>query len=232
MTCVNGRLNPDQNTKYKLFAACGGHCQNPNCNTPLFENYRKQYVYIAEMAHIIAATNNGPRADYCTDSDERAKYVNLIMLCPTCHTRIDKSPQDYPVELLRGWKSRHEDEIRNLFGIKAFENRKEARIECIKLMRTNKAVLDTYGPNGPERYNPESSQPRIWTLKVLSEILPNNHAIIRICEDNESLLSERELSTVEVFRQHTQDLTLRHLHDERLVAIRYPEEMNRVFEEL
>jgi hypothetical protein len=30
-------------------------------------------------------------------------------LCPTCHTKIDKDANNYPVDLLRQWKAEHED---------------------------------------------------------------------------------------------------------------------------
>ncbi|MCB9551939.1 MAG: hypothetical protein H6705_08655 [Myxococcales bacterium] len=39
---------------------------------------------------------------------DRDEADNLILLCPTHHTLIDKVPEQYPAELLRRWKAEHE----------------------------------------------------------------------------------------------------------------------------
>ncbi|WP_271183643.1 HNH endonuclease, partial [Novosphingobium resinovorum] len=58
-----------------------------------------------EMAHIVARQAEGPRGDGVGGDNS---YENLILLCPTCHTRIDKAPNDFPVALLQKWKADHE----------------------------------------------------------------------------------------------------------------------------
>jgi len=40
--------------------------------------------------------------------EERDRYANLILLCPTDHVIVDKSPEDYPVEKLHSIKAEHE----------------------------------------------------------------------------------------------------------------------------
>lgn len=63
---------------------------------------------IGEHAHIVGRTSDSPRGTSVLTEAERASYHNLILLCPTDHTRIDKSPEDYPVEKLHMIKAEHE----------------------------------------------------------------------------------------------------------------------------
>lgn len=63
---------------------------------------------LGEQAHIVSEELDGPRGASILTADERNCYSNLILLCPTCHTLVDKNPQDYPVEKLHLLKSKHE----------------------------------------------------------------------------------------------------------------------------
>lgn len=67
----------------------------------------KEYP-LGEQAHIVAEVNNGPRGDSQLTLYERNSYSNLILLCPTHHTIIDKDPKYYSVEKLQLIKSKHE----------------------------------------------------------------------------------------------------------------------------
>jgi len=91
MTCLKGRVNPSTTTKLRLFADSGGFCQNPSCLQPLFKDFEDDTIHIAEMAHIISAGDSGPRSDSDKTDDAKAAYTNLILLCPSCHTQIDKA---------------------------------------------------------------------------------------------------------------------------------------------
>jgi len=55
-----------------------------------------------ENAHIVAEKPGGPRGDDGLSESLRNNYLNLILLCPTCHTKIDKAPEDFPPERLLG----------------------------------------------------------------------------------------------------------------------------------
>ncbi len=71
---------------------------------------------IAEKAHICAFSDNenAPRAnkDYAYDNS----ISNLILLCPNCHTTVDKYPELFPVEHLRCIKIEHENKVANLYN--------------------------------------------------------------------------------------------------------------------
>ena len=87
MTCKRGKASPDAHTKLRLFADSGGYCQNPNCNVNLFLNIGEADFHIAEMAHIISAGDLGPRSKNLT-KEQKGEFLNLILLCPNCHTKI------------------------------------------------------------------------------------------------------------------------------------------------
>lgn len=68
---------------------------------------------LGEEAHIVAQEDGGPRADPQMPAHSRDEYPNLILLCPTDHTRIDKSDKEFTVARLHTLKSEHEAWVRN-----------------------------------------------------------------------------------------------------------------------
>src|SRR5687768_6852457 len=71
---------------------------------------------VGQQAHI-KGENSGkgkkPSARYDQEQsdDARNSYGNLILLCPTCHTIIDKNEEEYTVERLLSIKELHERKI-------------------------------------------------------------------------------------------------------------------------
>ncbi|OKI17020.1 hypothetical protein A6A08_07065 [Nocardiopsis sp. TSRI0078] len=66
-------------------------------------------------AHITAHGDAGPRAAPAMSIDQRNSIDNLVYLCPSCHSRIDKnSGAGYSVEELLAVKERHESWTRSL----------------------------------------------------------------------------------------------------------------------
>jgi hypothetical protein len=63
---------------------------------------------LGEMAHIVARSADGPRGGSSLTSNQRDKYSNLILLCPTHHAEIDKNFSDWPVTKLLEIKVKHE----------------------------------------------------------------------------------------------------------------------------
>lgn len=47
-------------------------------------------IVVGHEAHIVAEEDDGPRGDPSMPVSERNAYPNLILLCPTHHTLIDK----------------------------------------------------------------------------------------------------------------------------------------------
>jgi hypothetical protein len=63
MACSRGKATPNQNTQRRLFSASAGHCQNPSCLRVLFIDTGSKTVHVAELAHVFAAMDDGPRAN-------------------------------------------------------------------------------------------------------------------------------------------------------------------------
>ncbi|RKX47903.1 MAG: HNH endonuclease, partial [Thermotoga sp.] len=64
---------------------------------------------IAEMAHIAGLNPDSARYNPDMTDEERNSIENLILLCPTCHTTIDRDPQKYTVSRLKEIKKDHEE---------------------------------------------------------------------------------------------------------------------------
>lgn len=62
------------------------------------------------MCHIRARRKKGPRYDPTLSAKERDGFDNLILLCPTCHTLVDKDLKMYPSGALLQIKARHEQQ--------------------------------------------------------------------------------------------------------------------------
>jgi len=62
---------------------------------------------LGEMAHIVARSPDGPRGQNSLTAYPDG-YENLILLCPTHHTEVDKNPSTWPVARLHAMKADHE----------------------------------------------------------------------------------------------------------------------------
>jgi hypothetical protein len=229
MPCNRGQANPDRHTILRLFADSGGYCQRPDCANRLFVDTGTKNIHVAEIAHIIAASGAGPRADAKVTQADKGSYENLILLCANCHTIIDKSPVDFPDNMIREWKRKHVERINALFGAVQYPDRVSARKAIEPALTENRAVFDQYGPHNDYRHDPESEFANVWQRKMRAIILPNNRKILVILDANRSYLSELEMKTLEAFRQHIDDLEARHIGEgNKDIASRYPGGMDKI----
>ena len=230
MKCARGAATPDYQTRLRLFADSGGYCQNPACTQTIFVETDSGTIHIAELAHIFAASNQGPRANNALTKEERGAYENLILLCVKCHTLVDKAPESYPDTTLASWKARHIERLASLFGARRFESRTDVREAIRPLLSENKTIFDEYGPHNAYSADPESDLAGAWRRKVRAKILPNNRRILSIADANIDHLSNTQRHTLELFRQHVADLEARHLENRFEPTARFPHEMNSLFE--
>jgi len=229
MPCARGRANPNATTERQLFADSGGFCQHPGCLAPLFIDVGTRRIHVAEMAHVVAARDEGPRANVRYTDAERASYDNLILLCPRCHSIVDKAPEEYPDTTLLEWKRAHKARIAEAFGAVRYETRADARHAINSLLTQNKAIWENYGPDLEYRFDPESELADAWQRKVREAILPNNRKVLAIVDANRRLLSTEEQEVLEAFRQHLDDFEARHVGDGREGAgARFPVAMDRL----
>lgn len=183
------------------------------------------------MAHVFAATDNGPRANKALSEEDRGAFENLILLCSLCHTKIDKAPTVYPESDILRWKRNHSDKLRALFGVTVFDRRSDARAAIEGLMIENRQIFYSYGPYIDDAQNPESGAAERWKRKVLEKIIPNNRRILAHLDANKHLLDAIERSTLEQFRQHMDDLEARHIEDYQEGASRFPEKMSELLKD-
>jgi hypothetical protein len=123
--------------KRRLWASSGGFCAKPDCHADLFPFFENGAITnIEELAHIIGQKKNGPRGDNSMPLDERDEFENIVLLCPTCHTIIDKNPDLFPETTIIEWKANHESSIKKLFVGQKFNSRDEIRgyLKPLKIM--------------------------------------------------------------------------------------------------
>ena len=103
--------NVPQKEQNILFAKSGNRCAFPKCDSPIIAEVDNKRERIAEMAHMIAYSDDGPRSDPAVAPEDRNKASNLILLCPTHHTLVDKLEHQYHVHVLREMKRKHESKF-------------------------------------------------------------------------------------------------------------------------
>lgn len=97
-----------QLTIKQLFVTSGHYCAYPGCEQSIVDFSGDSPVILGEIAHIEGSSDDGPRANRLLSNTQRDSYPNLIVLCPTHHSLIDKSPELFPVETLKEWKNEQE----------------------------------------------------------------------------------------------------------------------------
>lgn len=98
------RRIPNQ-VRDRLFTHSRNKCAFPECSTILID---RNGLKAAEIAHIEAESPGGLRYNKDQSENDRFGYDNLILLCPTHHTLIDKDVQTFSVETLKKFKKVHE----------------------------------------------------------------------------------------------------------------------------
>ena len=84
-----------------------GRCAYPGCRMELAveATVHDAAQVIGEEAHIFGHSEKGHRPNPDVISVTTNHYENLIMLCPTRHTKVDKQENTYSVNVLSGWKA-------------------------------------------------------------------------------------------------------------------------------
>ena len=118
MAEMNVRLSIPEKIRSQLWVAAGGHCEFNCCNKTLDRNIlTQQALFVGQHAHIIGNSVHGPRGDPVLSKELSKDVSNLMLVCRDCHWTIDQLSDDYPVDLLRRMKKRHEDRIQRLYDL-------------------------------------------------------------------------------------------------------------------
>lgn len=219
-------------TRLRLFSEASGHCQKPDCLDALFPIELGGDKHIAEMAHVIPHGEAGPRhADRPEGDFDPDTFANLILLCPTCHTKIDKDPGGFPRNILLEWKENHLANLVAKQGIKAYDDRAEVRAAFVGVMAENKAIWDKFAPeHGAEfEYDPEAEAAKVWSQRMRSVVLPNHYRAQAIIQMNLGLATDDERRTFAEYQEHVRGLAERHVCSVAGRAIRFPVAMEAIF---
>lgn len=105
-----GRSYPEQVVKL-IWGETAARCCNPMCRKLLIlpASSGDRAKPIGKIAHIIAHGKTGPRADPSYPEHLLNSLENLLLLCPTCHDKVDAQALAYPIATLRQWKNDHLD---------------------------------------------------------------------------------------------------------------------------
>jgi hypothetical protein len=184
-----------------LWGLAGGHCSNPDCRDRVAIAGENGESYLTgEMAHIVARQATGPRGCGASGLDT---YDNLVLLCPTCHTKIDKAPDEFPVELLLEWKAQHERWVDSWSVSTKMASTGELMKFIAGLLEENHHYFEQYGPKSSIAVaDPASSAYAIWVARRLDTILPNNRKIVAALDANADLVPDEMRSIVLLFRDH------------------------------
>lgn len=217
-------------TKRLLWSSSAGYCQNPGCHNYFFVFFKDGSISsLEELAHVIGRHEKGPRGISYLDTTERDAYENIILLCPTCHTLIDKNPLQFSVEMLHDWKQQHEEAIKRTFVVPIYQDREALAKAVHNLLRKNKVIFMQYGPHSSNVTNPLADEVEVWIRYVISDIIPNNHKIADLLNENEHLLSDDEKDVFDKFILHQQAFEYNHISgDKTSAAPLFPEEMNKI----
>lgn len=98
------RKSPSAETYKVLYARSGNVCAFPSCDHPIFND---NGLYIAQLCHIKAANEGGPRFDMSQTDEERRSSDNLLFMCHRHHKETDNI-KEYTIEKLVEIKDKHE----------------------------------------------------------------------------------------------------------------------------
>lgn len=110
-----GRFSTNEEVKRIVWTHAAGHCEL--CGTDLTHDYRVgQPMKWGEVAHIMPASPKGPRGKAHHDAQQAQALTNdpanLMLLCPSCHDRIDRDAEGYPEQDLSNLHQAHRERIR------------------------------------------------------------------------------------------------------------------------
>ncbi len=211
-----------------LWGRAGGRCSKPGCDEDLTSLVESGSYVVGEMAHIIG---NKPTATRGIPEGGANTYDNLILLCPTHHTHIDKAPEGtYTVDMLHEWKKNHEAKISSVGKAVKLDSFMKLQKKVSRLLAKNKAIFDALGPlSEVAQSDPSSNSFLVWELRRIDRIIPNNREILNLIDANEALIQEDTIiKAIEKFRIHVESYE-KHVYHRLDSYPLFPDEFAEVF---
>ena len=197
-----------ENVKRRLWAESMGRCMNPDCRAELFIKNSD----IMEKAHI--------GAYYETEDNS---YENLIVLCPNCHKKFDKTGL-IDENIVKQWKEIRRNELENFFSVElsSFDQLKE---KVVPFLNENYSIYKSYYLSGNKS---------LWD-KFEPQILSNNEKLKLLFENNRTLFQQhsyKEYSNLELIQKfitHVDEFKITRDDGEKLREVLFPQEINSIF---
>ena len=197
-----------ENVKRRLWAESMGRCMNPDCRVELFIKNSD----IMEKAHI--------GAYYETEDNS---YENLIVLCPNCHKKFDKTGF-IDENIVKQWKEIRRNELENFFSVElsSFDQLKE---KVVPFLSENYSIYKSYYLSGNKS---------LWD-KFEPQILSNNEKLKLLFENNRTLFQQhlyKEYSNLELIQKfitHVDEFKITRDDGEKLREVLFPQEINSIF---
>lgn len=192
----------------RLYAESMGKCMNPDCKAELFIGDGD----IIERAHIDA---------YCESEDN--SFDNLVVLCPSCHTKFDKLHL-FTIEQIREWKLIRKSEVERFFS-KRFKSFDELSEVVTPLILENKSYFENY-------YLRQNKA--LWD-KFECRTLINNRKLKALFVSNLHLFQThpaKEYSNLYYVQQliaHIDEFEATRGDDEKIRQVLFPVEINSIF---
>ncbi len=229
MICKHGRTKPTRDQVGQLYAESAGTCLL--CSALLFKRVVDgRSLSIAERAHIVAHSEKGPRGDVELSASARNDPANLVLLCPTCHTIIDKDPTANTAGLLLEKKRTRAAAVARIGGVPIFASRSDARGAVEAILDKNETIFSLIGPNPRNGSLPSTEAAAQWRDRVLEDIVPGNELIVAIVELNPDLTTKPDRVAAEQLRLHTKGLARKHLCGEIIAPVlEFPREAIDIF---
>lgn len=151
----NKRNNIPNKVSALLWIKAGGRCEYDGCNKLLYRDdvtlnpMNKSYI-----AHIVAASPNGPRGHSVKSKELETDISNLMLLCDAHHRLIDNEDyqEEYTVGRLTEMKIKHERRIERITSIH----------------NDKKSLIVTYGANIAD------NQP-LFQYEILKSVIAETH---------------------------------------------------------
>lgn len=197
-----------ENVKRRLWAESMGRCMNPDCRAELFIKNSD----IMEKAHI--------GAYYETEDNS---YENLIVLCPNCHKKFDKTGF-VDENIVKQWKEIRRNELEKFFSVElsSFDQLKE---KVVPFLSENYSIYKSYYLSGNKS---------LWD-KFEPQILSNNEKLKLLFENNRILFQQhsyKEYSNLELIQKfitHVDEFKITRDDGEKLREVLFPQEINSIF---
>lgn len=197
-----------ENVKRRLWAESMGRCMNPDCRAELFIKNSD----IMEKAHI--------GAYYETEDNS---YENLIVLCPNCHKKFDKTGF-IDENIVKQWKEIRRNELEKFFSVElsSFDQLKE---KVVSFLSENYSIYKSYYLSGNKS---------LWD-KFEPQILSNNEKLKLLFENNRTLFQQhsyKEYSNLELIQKfitHVDEFKITRDDGEKMREVLFPQEINSIF---